>query len=157
MFSETVAVISKFTGNEICADCQYSRSLWASVNFGVFLCSECAGIHRGLGVHISQVRSVTLDDWTPSQVFSVLINGNFYVNRLLLKYNKNNRKMTPDMDPGSKARFVQDKYDNGRLGTKDGLLLVNRDTFPKLTVDAVISMYEKAVQLYVSFVIIFKL
>ena len=31
-------------------------------------CLRCAGIHRNLGVHISKVRSVNLDSWTPQQV-----------------------------------------------------------------------------------------
>ena len=26
---------------------------------------ECSGIHRSLGVHVSKVRSLTLDDWEP--------------------------------------------------------------------------------------------
>ena len=29
---------------------------------------RCAGIHRNLGVHISKVKSVNLDSWTPQQV-----------------------------------------------------------------------------------------
>jgi hypothetical protein len=38
---------------------------WASINLGVMMCIECSGEHRSLGVHISQVRSVELDDgWT---------------------------------------------------------------------------------------------
>lgn len=41
---------------------------WASWNLGIFLCIRCAGIHRNLGVHISKVRSVNLDTWTPEQV-----------------------------------------------------------------------------------------
>ena len=41
---------------------------WASWNIGVFLCIRCAGIHRNLGVHISKVKSVNLDSWTPEQV-----------------------------------------------------------------------------------------
>lgn len=43
---------------------------WASWNIGVFLCIRCAGIHRNLGVHISRVKSVNLDSWTPEQVVS---------------------------------------------------------------------------------------
>lgn len=41
---------------------------WASWNLGIFLCIRCAGIHRNLGVHISRVKSVNLDTWTPQQV-----------------------------------------------------------------------------------------
>ena len=48
-------------GNRTCADCQgggaAGRASWASINTGVFICMRCAGIHRGLGVHISKVRA----------------------------------------------------------------------------------------------------
>ncbi len=53
-------------GNRWCADCVHGgaagRSTWASINCGVFLCMKCAGIHRGLGVHISQAH-YCLDFW----------------------------------------------------------------------------------------------
>ena len=32
------------------------------------MCIRCAGIHRNLGVHISRVKSVNLDSWTPEQI-----------------------------------------------------------------------------------------
>lgn len=37
---------------------------------------QCSGIHRGLGVHISQVRSTTLDTWLPEQVRRMRLVGN---------------------------------------------------------------------------------
>ncbi len=52
-------------GNDKCADCDGEAPNWASINLGIMLCIECSGIHRSLGVHISKVRSVTLDDWDP--------------------------------------------------------------------------------------------
>lgn len=41
-----------------CVDCGYSPSTWASINLNVFVCMSCSGIHRMLGVHITQVRSI---------------------------------------------------------------------------------------------------
>lgn len=40
------------------------------------MCIRCAGIHRNLGVHISKVKSVNLDSWTPEQVGSIQNMGN---------------------------------------------------------------------------------
>lgn len=46
--------------NRACADCAGAgagaRPTWASLSCGVFLCMRCAGVHRGLGVHVSKVR-----------------------------------------------------------------------------------------------------
>lgn len=56
--------------------CILAGPRWASWNLGVFLCIRCAGIHRNLGVHISRVKSVNLDSWTPEQVVSLQQMGN---------------------------------------------------------------------------------
>jgi len=52
-------------GNSFCADCNTRNPKWASINLGIFICENCAGIHRNLGTHITQVRSVKLDTWKP--------------------------------------------------------------------------------------------
>ena len=58
----------KLPHNRICADCGTKAPRWASVNLGVFVCLQCSGIHRGLGVHISFVQSLNLDSPNPSYV-----------------------------------------------------------------------------------------
>ena len=63
-------------GNERCADCPTRRPKWASINLGVFMCLRCSGCHRGLGVQISKVRSVTLDTWVERDLDRMASVGN---------------------------------------------------------------------------------
>mmetsp|Transcript_7465 Transcript_7465/g.14768 ORF Transcript_7465/g.14768 Transcript_7465/m.14768 type:complete len:279 (+) Transcript_7465:424-1260(+) len=60
---KALRALLKQADNKHCADCPIKSPTWASINIGVFLCLECAGIHRNLGVHISKVRSTELDTW----------------------------------------------------------------------------------------------
>ncbi|KAH9410580.1 putative ARF GTPase activating protein [Ordospora pajunii] len=50
-------------GNNRCVDCSAPSPPWASVTHGVFICFDCASIHRSLGVEMSFVKSVNLDGW----------------------------------------------------------------------------------------------
>ena len=57
-------MVSQIAGNALCADCGAPRPTWCSINLGITLCIECSGIHRSMGVHVSKVRSLTLDKMT---------------------------------------------------------------------------------------------
>ncbi|KAJ2751774.1 Zn finger-containing GTPase- Activating Protein for ARF, partial [Coemansia nantahalensis] len=62
--------------NKICMDCKMPNPQWASVTLGTFFCLNCSGQHRGLGVHLSFVRSITMDRWTAEQLKRMEHGGN---------------------------------------------------------------------------------
>ncbi|GMS90225.1 hypothetical protein PENTCL1PPCAC_12400 [Pristionchus entomophagus] len=62
--------------NRKCVDCGSRSPRWASYSLGVFMCLQCAGVHRALGVHISRVKSADFDRWTEDQVRAMEAVGN---------------------------------------------------------------------------------
>ncbi|KAJ6538498.1 ArfGap-domain-containing protein [Mycena vulgaris] len=72
--------------NRLCNDCGNPNPQWASLGFAVFLCLQCAGTHRGFGVHISFVRSISMDTWQPDQLKRMQIGGNTAFKQFMKSY-----------------------------------------------------------------------
>ncbi|KAJ9151221.1 Stromal membrane-associated protein [Pleurostoma richardsiae] len=104
----TIKSLLKLEPNKICADCKRNKHpRWASWNLGVFICIRCSGIHRGMGTHISRVKSVDLDSWTDEQLQSILSWGNARANKYW------EAKLAPGHVP-SEAKienFIRTKYE----------------------------------------------
>jgi len=108
-------------GNRSCADCGVGAPDWASVNIGVFICVNCSGIHRMLGVHISRIRSVRLDQWAEDTVKFMTEKGNDYVNEQLEGYlPPYYKKPTPDDPQVYREHFIRSKYDRKEFVVAEG-------------------------------------
>ncbi|KAK4255741.1 hypothetical protein QN277_008700 [Acacia crassicarpa] len=104
----------KLPENRECADCKAKGPRWASVNLGIFICMQCSGIHRSLGVHISKVRSATLDTWLPEQVAFTQSMGNEKANSYW------EAELPPNYDRVGIENFIRAKYEEKRWIPKDG-------------------------------------
>ena len=112
-----LAALASMAGNDICADCGASSGGtpdWVAMPYGVIVCIECSGIHRSLGVHISKVRSLSLDTW-PAEMASVVGSlGNTAANQLLLAAPAEGGPPPPHASSsrGDKEAWIRHKYEH---------------------------------------------
>lgn len=121
-FKKRLKVLMNRTENQVCSDCPERQPRWASLivpppgsepgslPIGAFCCLECSGSHRRLGVHISFVRSVTLDSWKEKEVLAMENGGNQKVNSIF-EANITVAKPSTGASGSVRERFIRDKYE----------------------------------------------
>merc|ERR1719428_1735125 len=60
----------------MCFDCSTKDPQWASCTNGIYICLDCSGRHRSIGVHLSFVRCVWMDKWKPQELALMRFGGN---------------------------------------------------------------------------------
>ncbi|KAI9637227.1 uncharacterized protein MKK02DRAFT_43147 [Dioszegia hungarica] len=108
--ARTLRELVKQPDNKSCADCRKNDARWASWNLGVYVCIRCSGIHRSMGTHISKVKSIDLDIWTPEQMETIQKWGNKRANLYWERHLKAGH-VPPDHKIES---FIRSKYESKR-------------------------------------------
>ncbi|XP_077998264.1 arf-GAP with coiled-coil, ANK repeat and PH domain-containing protein 2-like isoform X2 [Glandiceps talaboti] len=112
--------LQTIAGNEKCCDCKAPNPRWASINLGITLCIQCSGIHRSFGVHMSKVRSLTLDAWEPETLKVMAELGNDKINKI---YEANVtdttvKRASEDCDSDVREAWIRSKYVNKKYVKK---------------------------------------
>ena len=110
---ELAQIVRADDDNRRCCDCGKRNPRWASTNLGCFMCLECSGIHRAIGVHITKIKSITLDKWTRSEVDHMKKVGNRIHNARWEAFLDNGRGILPQSSMRERDVFIRAKY-NGR-------------------------------------------
>jgi Arf-GAP/coiled-coil/ANK repeat/PH domain-containing protein len=102
--------------NPICADCDSKDPEWASINLGALLCIDCSGTHRSMGVHISKVRSLTLDAWDTDLIELAIKLGNKKVNEVFeAQVPPDRQKPTSSASWEIRQKWIRDKYEGKKF------------------------------------------
>lgn len=123
-FKKRLKALMNKPENQVCSDCPERQPRWASLivpppgsppgslPIGAFCCLECSGSHRRLGVHISFVRSITLDSWKEKEVLAMENGGNAKVNAIFEAHLNNPAAKPSTGASGSvRERYIRDKYE----------------------------------------------
>lgn len=127
--------IQSLPGNEKCADCKQDRPTWACINFGTTVCIACSGVHRSMGVHLSKVRSLTLDKWEPETAKVMLELGNTKINQIYEgKVDESiAQPAIPHCSNATREKWIRAKYEHRSFVRKESSIFIEkRNRFRRL-------------------------
>jgi hypothetical protein len=118
--SETVKKILK--NSSTCADCNDANPDWVSINLGCLICIKCSGVHRSLGVHLSKVRSLSLDTLEYDTLCVLNMLGNEVVNSIYEK-SLQSKPIDKDSPRDEREAFIREKYVQKKFTSQDPLII----------------------------------
>ncbi|XP_052122885.1 arfGAP with SH3 domain, ANK repeat and PH domain-containing protein isoform X3 [Frankliniella occidentalis] len=105
-----IRYVQKLPGNDRCCDCNSQNdATWLSTNFGIIVCIECSGIHREMGVHISRIQSLTLDNVGTSQLLLARHMTNNAFNDIM-EASLHCPKLSPNSTMEERYEYIRAKY-----------------------------------------------
>lgn len=101
--------------NAECFDCTARKPGWAALPHGIFICIECAQLHRLLGRHVSQTKAINTGTylWHDFEIRVMREVGN---GRAAHAFRGLPPKPSKDAPPAEKEAYVRAKYEQKRRG-----------------------------------------
>ena len=105
--------LQKLSGNQVCADCTEKFPGWVALPHGVFICIDCAQLHRHLGRHISQVKAVNTGTYLfyEDEVEAMRVMGNAKANGYYLGAQDVPPKPSQHASRFEKEQYIRQKYE----------------------------------------------
>lgn len=102
-------------GNDECFDCTAQKPGWAVLPWGVYVCIDCAQVHRNLGRHISQTKAINTGTylWYPHELRVMREVGNV---RAARAFAGAPAKPSRDASAATKMAHARDKYELRKFG-----------------------------------------
>ena len=100
--------------NNVCSDCGAKNPTWLNINWMNLLCVECSGIHRSLGVQISKIKSLELDNINNDYLDILFLLKQIDINNILEEKLNDSGDSKPKFNDSreEKEKFIIKKYKN---------------------------------------------
>lgn len=129
-YRKVLSDLQKKHNNHCCFECDTLNPQWVSVSYGIFLCLQCSGLHRGLGVHLSFIRSSTMDKFKEREIEAMKLGGNSQ----LSKFFAGSSDIRPGMDLAQKYQSLSAAVYRDKIQTLlDGGVWDERECRDRLT------------------------
>ena len=109
--------LEKLINENVCADCGAIKPTWLSTNWLTMICIDCSSFHRSLGVQISKIKSLELDNILDEyiEILSVIKQNdiNNILEERIIDYDKEKPKFNSSRE--EKEEFIINKYREKKL------------------------------------------
>lgn len=116
---KTMEALADEGDNAKCADCGAHGTRWLTMNHGSHICIRCSGIHRSLGVHISKVKSASMDKITDAEVAVFRMMGNKVAKTLFEARLTPKERIKPEDNDNVVRDFIIAKYTDKKWAAPD--------------------------------------